>query len=349
MNNRILIVLLSLSLVGGILYVGQPVLVPLALALLIWHVVDASGRALVNLLPSARRAFFLPGVHMAIIALLSVVFVSLARWLATGLDGIRGSIPHYVNNLNGLLAELAARIGLQGGRELEIGILMGELDMAALVSGLFSSLGTLLGYGGAVLLYLVFLLLEQRMFPLKLHALFRKPEHHDKALRVLTEVGHEVRSYLWIKSTISLLTAVLSVLLLLWVGLDFALFWGILIFALNFIPYLGSLIATILPASMALAQFGGLGPFLVLLAGLGIIQVSVGNVLEPRLMGRGLNLSPLVILIALAGWGTLWGGAGMFLSVPLMVVLMIVFSHIPATQPVAILMSADGQLRASAR
>ena len=345
MNNRILISLLSLALAGGLLYVGQPVLVPLALAILIWHVVDASARAVLLPLPPDRRAAFLPGVHIVIVIILGVAFISLARRLANGLNGIREAVPGYVENLNSLLSDLVSRFGLKGEQNLDISLLMGELDIASLIGGLFSSLGSLLGYSGAVLLYLVFLLLEQRMFPLKLRALCLNRERHDRVLRVLTEIGHEIRSYLLIKTTISLLTAGISVAILLWVGLDFALFWGVLIFTLNFIPYLGSLIATLLPALMALAQFGDMQPFIILLLSLGAIQVSVGNVLEPKWMGRGLNLSPLVILIALASWGALWGGAGMFLSVPLMVVLMIVFSHIPATQPIAVLMSADGELR----
>jgi AI-2 transport protein TqsA len=101
----------------------------------------------------------------------------------------------------------------------------------------------------------------------------------------------------------------------------------------------------IFPTALALIQFGTLRPFLVTALALTVVQFTVGNILEPRLMGKGLNLSPVVMLLGLAVWGTIWGIVGMFLAVPLMVVSMIVFSQFHATRPIAVLMSADGELR----
>jgi AI-2 transport protein TqsA len=141
------------------------------------------------------------------------------------------------------------------------------------------------------------------------------------------------------------LTSLASWVLMYSVGLDFAAFWALLIFVLNFIPNIGSLVATIFPSLLALIQFDTLTPFLVILIGVGSIQMLVGNVLEPQLMGRSLNVSPLVIILSLVVWSFMWGIPGMFLAVPVTVIVMIVFYNFDSTRWIALLMSQDGRLR----
>ncbi len=118
-----------------------------------------------------------------------------------------------------------------------------------------------------------------------------------------------------------------------------------MIFALNYIPYIGAWLGVIFPALLALVQFDTLTPFLVTTAALTAIQFTGGSIIEPRLMGTGLNVSPVFMLLSLALWGMVWGVVGMFLAVPMMVVVMIVCSHIEATRPIAVLLSADAELR----
>lgn len=132
-----------------------------------------------------------------------------------------------------------------------------------------------------------------------------------------------------------------------WVGLDFAEFWALLIFFLNYIPNIGAIVATAFPAALALIQFESWWPFLEVTSGIVAIQFFVGNFLEPRLLGKSLNLSPLVILFALALWGAIWGVLGMFLSVPITVMMMIIFAHFDVTRPIAILLSQDGYIHKS--
>ena len=102
--------------------------------------------------------------------------------------------------------------------------------------------------------------------------------------------------------------------------------------------------AIIAPALLTLIQFDNLTPFLIVLLVFGSIQVVTANVIEPAIMGRSLNLSPLVVIVSLMVWGTIWGVVGMFLCVPIMVVLLIVLAHFETTRPVAILLSADGRI-----
>ncbi|MCH9755622.1 MAG: AI-2E family transporter, partial [Gammaproteobacteria bacterium] len=141
-----------------------------------------------------------------------------------------------------------------------------------------------------------------------------------------------------------LLTATASWGIMAWIGLDFAEFWALLIFFLNYIPNIGAIIATLFPALLALIQFQSWMPFVAMTSGLVAVQFLIGNIIEPRYLGRSLNLSPLVILFALGLWGVIWGVMGMFLSVPITVMMIILFAHFPATRPIAVLLSKDGKI-----
>ena len=131
---------------------------------------------------------------------------------------------------------------------------------------------------------------------------------------------------------------------MLFIGIDAPLFWAFLIFVLNFIPTIGSLIATTFPTIFAILQFGEFTPGFLVLAIIGSIQLVVGNFIEPKLMGNTLNISPLVVFLTLAIWGVMWGVIGMLLSVPITVILIIIMSEFPGTKPIAILLSQRGKL-----
>jgi len=125
-------------------------------------------------------------------------------------------------------------------------------------------------------------------------------------------------------------------------GVPFVVMWGILTFLFNFIPYLGSLVATLAPLVVCLLEFSDrLWIVLIVAVLLVLIQQVLGVYLEPRLMGRRLGVSPLLILLSLSFWGVLWGVVGMILAVPLLMVFKIVLDNIPETRPLATLMSSD--------
>ena len=137
----------------------------------------------------------------------------------------------------------------------------------------------------------------------------------------------------------------LSLLPMAAIGLDFAAFWGMLIFFLNFIPTVGSILATVFPSLLAVIVFESPAAIIGVIGGITGIQLLVGNFMEPKLMGNSLNLSPLVILLSLSLWGSLWGIPGMFLCVPITVIAMIICSHFAQTRPVAIFLSGNGRLK----
>jgi predicted PurR-regulated permease PerM len=150
--------------------------------------------------------------------------------------------------------------------------------------------------------------------------------------------------YLWVSTVLSAITTVLTFFTLLAVGLENALFWSFLIFFLNYIPTIGSIVAVILPTAFALVQPGmhGFGVALVAL-GVGFWQFAIGNLVAPRMMGESLNLSSLVVLISLTFWNQIWGLTGAFLAAPLMVMIMLTLAQFPNTRWVAILLSEDGE------
>jgi predicted PurR-regulated permease PerM len=279
--------------------------------------------------------------------LLAIMTIGTAGTLAINIivgnvAAVAAAAPVYQANLERLLPQLFALVGIEQGPTL--GELADRVDITAVIGPISTALGNLVGQIGLVLLYVVFMLLEQESFDRKIDALLPDPAKAAATRALLGAIEGRIETYLRIKTLISLATGALSWLVLALVGVDFAGFWGLLVFMLNFIPTIGSIVAVILPALLTLLQFATVGPVLAVLLGLGAVQFSLGNVLEPRLMGTSLNLSPLVMIVSLALWGTIWGPAGMFLCVPITVILMIVCAHFRPTRPVAILLSATGKV-----
>ena len=197
---------------------------------------------------------------------------------------------------------------------------------------------------GIVLIYAVFLFVEQVSFHRKLAIMFGDGAHHARLRSVLGQIDRDIRVYIRIKTTLAAITSALAYIVLAWIGVDFAGFWAVMVFFFYYIPTVGSILAIVAPALITLVQFDHLTPFLIVLLVIGTIQIVMANVIEPAMMGRSLNLSPLVVIFSLVVWGTIWGVVGMFLCVPIMVVLLIVLAHFKTTHPVAVLLSADGNV-----
>jgi AI-2 transport protein TqsA len=212
------------------------------------------------------------------------------------------------------------------------------------VGAVAGALGAVAGSAGIVIVYVVFLLLEQSIFERKLHALLRDPGRAERLHRLLARIARQIQGYLWVKTLSSLLAGTVSFAIMWTVGVDFAAFWALVIFLLNFIPIIGALLGVTFPSLLALVQFEALGPFLVTSLALAGAQFVVSNLIEPRLMGRKLHLSPLVIILSLAFWGGLWGVVGMILCIPIMVIVMIICAHFAPTRPIAIVLSSDGEI-----
>ncbi len=220
----------------------------------------------------------------------------------------------------------------------------GGLKFSDILSTVINSVTSIAGNIFIILIYMLFLLMEESGFDKKFGAFFKDREKAKQARGVLSKIDHSISRYISMKTLVSFLTGILSYVALAIIGVDAALFWAFIIFTLNYIPNIGSLIATIFPTVFALLQFGQLGPAIWVLVVLGVIQLIVGNLIEPKVMGNSLNLSSLVVILALSLWGALWGIVGMVLSVPITVIMLILFSEFESTRKIAILLSEKGNI-----
>ena len=214
-----------------------------------------------------------------------------------------------------------------------------QLSLGSLVQSLSGSFFSFLGNVLWVVLFMAFILAERDSFTKRMVNQLGR-ENAAPILESIQKINDSVQQYLGLKTLISFLTGALVTIVLTIAGVDFALLWGVLTFMLNFIPTIGSIVATLPPIVITLFQSGSIAKTLIIGILLLSIQFLVGNVLEPKLMGRGLNLSPLVVLFSLIFWGWLWGIPGMLLSVPLTAAIRIGMEQIDATKTVAVLISS---------
>ena len=196
-----------------------------------------------------------------------------------------------------------------------------------LAGNTLSRLGGVLSNSFLIILTVIFILAEAASFPRKLSDVLSNPE---RDLPYFARFAENVNRYIAIKTTVSAVTGMLVTLLLWSLGVDFPILWGLLAFLLNYVPTIGSLIAAVPPVLLALVQFG-VGPAVAVAAGFFIINIFMGNGVEPRFMGKGLGLSTLVVFLSLVLWGWILGPVGMLLSVPLTMTAKIALEANPDT------------------
>ena len=196
-----------------------------------------------------------------------------------------------------------------------------------------------------VLIYVIFMLLEEGNMKGKLLKLFPNKDHeNDGLIRIASKVNASIKTYLVSKTVVSFITGLISYFVFLTFGVDFPVLWAFLIFLLNYIPYVGSLIATVLPAVYSMFQFGDFMYVIYVFVSIQVVQLLMGSIIEPKLMGKTLNLSPLTVLLSLVIWGFLWGIVGMILSVPITAFLVIIMSHFESSRPIAVFLSENGDI-----
>ena len=250
--------------------------------------------------------------------------------------------PNYEVRLQNLLDQGAKMIGVENTPTLSQ--LFDRISLADTLGGVATATASLVSVTGIVLIYAGFMFVEQVHFPRKLGFMFGGTtagggEREQQVRAVLERIDHDIRVYLRIKTALAVVTSALAYGIMASVGVDFAGFWAVMVFFFYYIPTVGSILAIVAPALLTLVQFDHLTPFLIVLLVFGTIQIVMANVVEPAIMGRSLNLSPLVVIVSLMVWGTIWGVVGMFLCVPIMVVLLIVLAQFDATRPVAVLLN----------
>ncbi|HLP47942.1 MAG TPA: AI-2E family transporter, partial [Candidatus Kapabacteria bacterium] len=216
-----------------------------------------------------------------------------------------------------------------------------SIDTATTVlSKTFGSFAEFVGNLLLVLVYLMFMLAGGETLTVRIDKAFRT-ERSTKIKGFINDIEIQVRQYLSVKTFISLIDGTLAGIILFISGVDFVLFTALLVTLLNFIPNIGSFIAVLFPVLVCFLQYGFSLRLFLVAGALMTAQFTVANFLEPRITGKSLNLSPVVILVSLIFWGYIWGIVGMILSVPLTSAIKITCENIPSLKPIADLMSAD--------
>lgn len=334
--------LLIIFLVLAVLMMGKDVLIPFVIAIFFWY--------LINVLAQTYGAFTIAGKRLPLwVAYLfsGATFLLLVRGLiyliSSNVTLLIKAVPIYQKNLSVLFNDLLNKFDIEGSQL--VAQFFAELNLAGIMTTLASNMANLISNMTLIAIYLIFIFLEQRFFMIKIDRVLKGGEKHDNLIKVLHSIDEDIKTYIGVKTCTSLLTATISYMVMQFMELDFADFWALMIFVLNFIPSIGSIVATIFPSLLALVQFDSLTPFLTIFFFIATTQVVIGNILDPNLMGHRLNISPLVIILSLLLWGFLWGVPGMFLGVPLMVMLIIVLYNFEETRWLAQVLSKDGNMR----
>jgi len=334
-------ILISMSIIAILTYYSK-LIQPLIIAFIVWFII----RIVRSLLRKIK--IFGRGLNRWIINILSLLIIFSVLYTATdvivvNIDQMIKKLPEYQSKQDVLEKKVVDFLGVENLSEF-INDLPSSTEMRPVLTGLLNVATNMISWVIIILLYTIFLLLEETNFFKKLEIIIGKDEKAENRKIILQRIGDSVKRYAGIKIMMSLLTAFLSYWALRFLGVDFPFLWAFLIFILNFIPYVGSLIATLLPSLFAGLQFGELGEIIKVFIVIQVIQSLVASVIEPKIVGKTLNLSPLVVMIALTFWGGIWGILGMLISVPITSVLVLIMSQFPDTRKIAIMLSEKGEL-----
>jgi AI-2 transport protein TqsA len=317
-----------------------PLLRPLTLAIFLAYTI-LPAHAVLSRKVSARLA----GPLLALIV--AAMVLGLAGLVYANLVDFRAELPHLIERAQSLVDQLRAWCRAQvpdWALESAPDTRRTEADMSTRLKSLASFLvNAAAGFtteAVVVSFYLVFLLLEARQFPARVRSGFRA-EQAERLVQVINSINQAMSAYLRAKVLSSLLTA-LPVVVILWsFGVPFPGMWGVLTFLGNFIPYVGSLVAFVLPLALAFLELEPIWRPITVLLLLVLVQFVTNNFVEPRLTAHAVDLSPLAVLVALAFWSLCWGVVGVVLAVPLTVMLKIVLENVTLTRPLARLMAGD--------
>ncbi len=330
------LILIAVVASGFALYALQAILTPLALALFLMVIIDGFSRVLRQRLPNLSETL----AFVLAIALTVVAFVGAAALVAADAGQFLGQLVTNLPRLNKVIAEVGPHVGLHAAPTVDE--LLRQLDPVRYVGAIAQALQGFASESVLVMIYLGFLFASRPGLRHKLERLFPESEERQNAQAAFMHIRNGIERYLWVQTVSGLIIAIGSGVVIAAVGMDDALFWAFLVLVASYVPIIGGLAGMILPCLFALVSFDAHWHAAALFAGLSVINFGVGNIMLPKMQGRSLNLDAVVILLALSFWGLVWGIAGMFLSTPLTVTLMVVAEQFPGAKWLAILLSSDG-------
>lgn len=333
LNTAANLIIAGILLVG--IYFGKALLVPFVIALVVWYLLN-SLKNLVDQIKVGGKKLPLPAQFVLSALVFSAISFFVGKLVMVNFEQFVEVYPSYHQNILGMTRSMTQDLNLP----ISMTEVVQKLNLPNLFSGVLNSSLGFIGNLFLVLIYVIFIGLESTIFNDKLKLMFTDRKQLHRFLTTVRKIDDSIHSYVSIKTGLCLLAAITSYIVLVILGIDFAILWAFMIFLLNFIPIVGALLGVFFPTLIAFLQFPDTYIYaLLVLILLSTIQLVIGNFIEPKVLGKRLNLSPLVVILSLSFWGALWGIAGMFLCVPITVIFMIIFSQFPQTRRIAILLS----------
>lgn len=329
---RFLVGVASLVVIVGAIHFAQAIVVPFLLSLFI---------SIISLPPLAwMQRKRIPGP-----VAMSILFVAHAATLGGIVLLLGQTLSDFSNDLPAYKAQLETQLDWVKSSLADLGV---DLDLGSaeepmdpgfvvdLVGTILEGLANAFGNAFLIVLTVMFIMLEAPLLKRKLESLSGYAQHAPRTNRII----NDIRRYMTIKTLTSLLTGIVITIVLALIGVSYPVLWGLLAFLCNYVPNIGSAISAFPPSVLALVEFG-----LLPALGVGFLFIAVtsivGNIIEPKAMGRGLNLSTLVVFLSLVFWGWVLGPVGMLLSVPLTMTAIIALETDEDARWLAVLMSAQ--------
>jgi len=331
--------IIAFAVVLFLLVQAKFILIALAIAIILFSLTADAINSISQLrIGNFRIANWLASI--VAVALIASGLLTLAGLVISQINTVLSTTLSYTDDAQRAVAQMFSWMG----EDVEASVLatVRSIEISSYLRSAAGQAGTILSQVVLIILFVGFLFAERVWFGTKLENLMEDQAKARRISAIMGSIIRRVNRYLLVKALISTVTGIAIFLLLRVFSLEFAVAMGLLTFVLNFIPSVGSIIATLIVTLVAYIQVPEPQTAVLIFVLAGMTQFLLGNVIDPMLMGKTLRLSSFGIIISLAFWGAVWGIPGMFLAVPFMVSAMIICSHIPAARPVAVLLSREG-------
>ena len=331
-------ILISSVVVFFLLHFGKFIFIPLFFSLFFYVILNSISNDLINVSNKINIKISELSSHLILFSIFIFFVYFFFKILNVNISHVIQNIELYQDNLNQLLFYFS---------KTPINNLFNEsmtienFNLMNVFTYLLNIVTNFTGNFSMVIFLLIFLVIEKKFFKLKVGKIIK----NKSKLKVFTNIHKDIYNYFRIKAFTSFLTGIFTFIILIFFNSDLAIAFGILSFFLNFIPYIGSLISILLPVIFSVVENFNFMNSTIIFILLFLNHLLIGNFLENKLMGKALNISPIVLLIFLSIMGKLWGISGMFLSVPIIVVLIIILNNFKQTKNIAILLSEKGNLK----
>ena len=331
-------ILISFAVVFFLLHLGKFIFIPLFFSLFFYVILNSISNDLVNVSNKINIKINEFTSHFILFSIFIFFVYFFFKILKTNINNVIQNIDVYQNNLNQLSFYFSKTPVNNFFNE---SMILENLNLMNFFTYLLNMVTNFAGNFSMIVFLLIFLVIEKKYLKLKIAKIIT----NKNKLKVFSNINDDIYNYFRIKAFTSFLTGILTFVILFFFNSDLAIAFGILSFFLNFIPYIGSLISIFLPVTFSIVENYNFLYSIITFALLFLNHLFIGNFLENKLMGKALNISPIVLLIFLSIMGKLWGISGMFLSVPIIVVLIIILNNFKQTKNIAILLSEKGNLK----